>query len=156
MRRGASPRRLAAAAVLSVTAAALVIAAWRYSRAEPVVVESPWQFAPGFYVRAPAADEETLLVWDGAAHDPWLHFHNGRAYYLRKEYDSAYREFSAALGDDPSLALAYWYRGMIQRHWKNEPAARVEFEAAHWHDEGLAAPTEFGPDFVEPDFQGVP
>jgi tetratricopeptide (TPR) repeat protein len=145
-----------AAAALSIVVTALGIAAWQYGRAEPAVVEPSWRFAPGFFLPASVASDESLMRWDGATLDPWLHFRNGSVHYLNREYDSAYREFSAAISDDPSLALAYWYRGLIQRYWQNEAAALIEFDLAHWHDEGLAAPTEFGPDFVEPDFQGVP
>ena len=155
-RRGASPRRLVAAAAILAAFVATVVTAWQYFAAMPEIASQPWQFAPGFYVTTPANDEETLLNWDGVTLDPWLHFHNGRAYYLKEDFDAAYREFSAALADDPSLALAYWYRGLIQRHWQNEAAAMIEFGLAHWHDERLVAPTEFGPDFIEPDHYSLP
>lgn len=155
-RRGASPRRLLAAATIFVAIFAVSVALWNSRRAPQQVASPPWQFAPGFYVPTPASGEETLLTWDGESLDPWLHFHNGRAHYLKKDFDAAYREFSAAIADDPSLALAYWYRGLIQRHWKNEPAAQVEFELAHYHDEGLLEPAEFRPDFVEPGYYSLP
>jgi hypothetical protein len=155
-RHGANPRRLLAAAAVFVTIVVIAIAFWVFRRAPQPVASPPWQFAPGFYVPTPAAGEETLLTWDGESLDPWLHFHNGRAHYLKKDFDASYREFSSAIADDPSLAQAYWYRGLIHRHWQNEAAAQVEFELAHWHDAGLVAPTEFSTDFVEPGHYSLP
>ena len=149
-RRLASPRRLVVAAAIFVALLAISVAVWQFRGARQPVASPPWQFAPAFYVPTPAAGEETLLTWDAESLDPWLHFHNGRAHYLKKDFDASYRDFSAALAADPSLALAYWYRGLIHRHWQNEAAAQVEFDLAHWHDEGLLAPAEFGPDFLVP------
>jgi hypothetical protein len=159
-RRGASRRRLVDVATivvgLIVLPALSSLAFWSFHRAPQPVAGPPWQFAPGFYVPPPVEGEETLLVWDGQSLDPWLHLHNGRAHYLKKDFDASYLEFSAAIADDPSLALAYWYRGLIHRYWKNEAAAQVEFELAQYHDEGLFAPAEFSPDFVEPGHFSLP
>src|SRR5204863_4052221 len=76
--------------------------------------------------------------------DPMLYYLRGMTHFEMKQFDLAYQDFDAAVGQDPQFRFGYYYRGRMAlakkgsgpRDWE---AAEKDFTAALKLDEDFDA-----------------